>query len=404
MLAGIRTTAQADTQERIIRQVHDEIGLLEPNIAPLVTLLMRMKKRVGAKSPRWEWFEDDYAARWSSNSGAELAANAAVVTLTVPDSTVFTVGDLFVVCKTVDSSLAPEMCRVGAIVDATTITIVRNVAGPAVIPVTSVIPAGCALRIVGNAFEEGASLPSSKATSPVKHTTFTQIFRTTIEFSKTAIATDVYGAPSGDRAREHAKKLKEHKILLNSALLFSKPSEVMNGGPSGKPIRTTMGIMNAITTNVTDATGTLTKKLFEGFSRQAFRYGNSTKVLLCAPTIKSALNEWARDFLLIKPSETKYGVKIQQVETAHGTWLLVNDWMLESQGSYGFGATALSLDLDQIRYLYLNNNGVNRDTAIHEDVLKNGDDKVVDEILTEGGYAIQQEKYHARLFNVVDYQ
>jgi hypothetical protein len=28
----------------------------------------------------------------------------------------------------------------------------------------------------------------------------------------------------------------------------------------------------------------------------------------------------------------------------------------------------------------------------------------VDEILTEGGFAIQQEKYHSRLFNVQDYQ
>jgi hypothetical protein len=165
-----------------------------------------------------------------------------------------------------------------------------------------------------------------------------------------------------------------------------------------------MGLIPAIKTNITDAGGTLTKKVFEGFSRQAFRYGNNTKILLAAPTIKSAINEWAREFLLVKPGETKYGVKIQQIETAHGTWLLVNDWMLESVGSYGFGATALSVDLDQIRYMYLSNNGINRDTAIHEDVVNTGEDKVVDEILTEGGYAIQQEKYHARLFNVQDYQ
>jgi hypothetical protein len=233
---------------------------------------------------------------------------------------------------------------------------------------------------------------------------YTQIFKTSIEFAKTAIATQVYGAPNGDRAREHKKKLAEHKIQLNSALLFSTPSENMTGGPGGKPIRTTMGLIPAIKTNITDAGGTLTKKVFEGFSRQSFRYGNNTKILLAAPTIKSAINEWAREFLLVKPGETKYGVKIQQIETAHGTWLLVNDWMLESVGSYGFGATALSVDLDQIRYMYLSNNGINRDTAIHEDVVNTGEDKVVDEILTEGGYAIQQEKYHARLFNVQDYQ
>ena len=106
----------------------------------------------------------------------------------------------------------------------------------------------------------------------------------------------------------------------------------------------------------------------------------------------------------MKPGETKYGVKVQQVETAHGTWLLANDWMLESQGNYGFGSMAFSVDVDQLRYMYLSNNGVDRDTAIHEDKVQDGSDKVVDEILTEGGFAIMQEKYHARLWNVTDFQ
>jgi Family of unknown function (DUF5309) len=401
MVNGIRTTNQADSETRIIRQVNDEIGLLEPNVAPLVTFLMRLKKRVPAKSPRWEWYEDDYVARWGTNSAAAVGNNTNSTTVTVVDATIFVPGDLFVVPKTVDISTAPEMVRVTAVNTGTNVlTVVRDVGGAGV----DTIYANAPLRIVGNAFEEGASLPTSKTTAPTKKTTYTQIFRTTIEFSKTAIATDTYGAPSGDRAKEHKKKLAEHKILLNSALLFGRPSESMSGGPNGRPIRTTMGLLSGIQTNITDAGGTLTKKVFEGFSRQAFRYGSSTKLLLAAPTIKSAINEWAREFLLVKPGESKYGVRVQQIETAHGVWLLTNDWMLESQGNYGFGATAFSVDVDQLRYMYLNNNGVNRDTAIHEDVLQNGDDKIVDEILTEGGFAVMQEKYHARLTNVVDYQ
>jgi hypothetical protein len=399
MVTGIRTTNQADSESRIIRQVNDEIGMLEPNVAPLITLLNRMKKRVPVLSPRWEWYEDDYAARWGTNGATPVTASGASTSITVVDGTVFVPGDLFVVPKLVTSSAAPEMIRVISVAG-NILTVVRDVGGAGL----GVIDAAGPLRIVGNAFEEGAGLPVSKTTAPSKQTTYTQIFRTTIEFSKTAIATKTYGAPSGDRAKEHKKKLSEHKILLNSALLFGRASESMAGGPSGKPIRTTQGLLSAIATNITDAGGTLTKKVFEGFSRQAFRYGTATKLLLAAPTIKSAINEWAREFLLVKPGETKYGVKIQQIETAHGTWLLVNDWMLESQGDYGYGATALSIDMDQLRYIYLNNNGVNRDTAIHEDVLKDGTDKTVDEILTEGGFAVQQEKYHARLMNVTDYQ
>lgn len=398
-VSGIRTTNQAVVETRLVRQVHDEIGMLEPNVAPLITLLMRLKKRVPVKSPRWEWFEDDYVARWGTNGGAAANNNPGSTTVTVVDGTVFVAGDLFVVPKTVDVATAPEMVRVVSIAG-NALTVIRDVGGAGI----DTIPANAPLRIVGNAFEEGAPLPNSKTTAPVPKITYTQIFRTTCEFSKTAIASQVYGAPSGDRPREHKKKLAEHKQLLNAALLFGRASESMAGGPTGKPIRTTMGLLSAIQTNITDATGTLTKKVFEGFSRQAFRYGPNTKLLLAAPMIKSAINEWAREFLLVKPGETKYGVKIQQIETAHGTWMLVNDWMLESVGNYGYGATALSIDMDQLRYIYLSNNGVNRDTSIHEDVLKNGDDKMVDEILTEGGFAVQQEKYHARLMNVTDYQ
>src|SRR5215831_8285014 len=102
LVQGIRTTGAADNETRIIRQVNDEIGLLEPNVAPLVTFLMRLKKRVPAKSPRWEWFEDDYVARWGTNGAAATANNTNSTTITVVDASIFVAGDLFVVPKTVD--------------------------------------------------------------------------------------------------------------------------------------------------------------------------------------------------------------------------------------------------------------------------------------------------------------
>lgn len=397
VVQGTRFTFQADAEERIVRQVHDEIGLLEPDVAPLITLLMRLKKRVPAKSPTWEWFEDDYVARWGANGDATVANSTASTTVTVTDGSIFAKGDLFIVPKPVSSAAQPELCRVTD-VNGQVLTVQRAVGGDSTV---DTIPPGAPLRLVGSAFEEGADVPNAKTTAPTKKLTRLQIFRTACEFSKTAIATQVYGAPNGDRAREHKKKLREHKILLNSALLFSSTSESMT---ANGPVRTTMGILSQISTNVTNAEGTLTRKLFESFSRQAFRYGSSRKLLLASPIVKSAINEWAREFLLVKPSETKYGIRVQQVETAHGEWMLVNDWMLENQGDYGFGSMALSIDLDQIRYLYLNNNGINRDTAIYEDIVKDGKDKVVDEILTEGGFAVMQEKYHAKLYNVTDYQ
>jgi hypothetical protein len=400
-LTGSRTTSTTDSEGRLVRQVADEIGLLEPNTAPLLTMLNRLKKRMSVKTPRYEWYEDDYVARWATMGAAAANNVTGSNVVTVVDGTMFVPGDCFVVPKAVSSSAAPEICRVVSIA-ANALTVIRDVGGVG----ADTIPANGALRLIGSAYEESGAIPAGKSTSPVKKITYTQIFRNTCEFSKTTIASETYGAPGGERQREHKKKLIEHKIQMNSALLFGEPSESLSGGPGGRPIRTTMGLNYAIQSNVTDAGGTLTRKLFEAFARQAFRYGNQTKLLLCAPLVKSAINDWARDFLLVKPGETKYGVKVQQVDTGHGSWLLANDWMLENgvSGQNGFGGMAFSIDVDQMKLIYLSNNGMNRDTKLTEDKIQDGRDGVVDEILTEAGFKIEQEKYHAKLFDVLDYQ
>src|SRR5262249_41850254 len=171
----------------------------------------------------WEWFEDDYVARWATNSATSVVNNTNSTTVTVTDGTLFVPGDLFVVPKDITVAGvnlgAAEVVRVTA-VSSNTLTVIRDVGGAGV----DTIAANAPLRFTGNAYEEGGAIPTAKTTAPSKLTTYTQIFRTTCEFSRTAIAIQVYGAPSGDRVREHKKKLSEHKILLNSALLFGRAS------------------------------------------------------------------------------------------------------------------------------------------------------------------------------------
>lgn len=399
-VVGMRSTSQAITEDRLIRRVDSDISMLEPNEAPLVTLFNKMNKRESTDNPRFEWYEDDYNARWTQNGSTTVANNSASTTITASDGTLFSIGDIVVVPKLISSSAKPELVRVTAI-STNTLTVVRDVGSNGI----DTIAANAALSIIGNAFEEGGSIPVAKTVAPVKKTGYTQIFRTTVNYSKTNVATNQYGTSGSDRKREHRKKLKEHKILLNRALLFGKASESLTGGPTSQPIRTTDGINSVITTNITDAGGLLTKKTFEAFSRSAFRYGKEAKLLLASPILKSAINEWAKAFLQVKPAETKFGVQIQQVQTAHGTWMLVNDWMLEDgvSGQNGFGSIGLSLDLTQFKYRFLSGNGENRDTHITMDKIQDGRDAYVDEILTEAGYQIMQEKYHAKLMNISDY-
>lgn len=396
---GVRTTNQSATEERIVRSVYPDIALLDPDKAPLVTLLMKVKKSQSVDTPRLEWYEDDYVPRWGQNAGVQIGNTAGDTAMTVADGTIFKVGDLFVVPKVVSSSQAPEVCRVTAR-NGNDLTILRQVGGSGI----DVIPANAALRIIGSAYEENSALPTAKFTSPAIKRSYLQIFRTVTNFSNTAIATKNYGAPNGERKREHKKKLVEHKEGMNSALLFGRASETLSG-PNGNPLRTTQGILPTISSNKTDGGGTLTRKKFDEFARMAFRYGNDTKILLSSPTICSAINEWAINFLQVTPATTKYGVKIQSIDTAYGTFVLVRDWMLENgvSGQNGFGNIAMAIDLDEVHYRYLAGNGENRDTAILQDVVKDGTDGKRDEIRTEGGFMILREKYHALLYNVTDW-
>lgn len=397
-ILGLRTTGQVITDERLIRVVDDEIGMLEPEVAPLITMLMKLKKRKSTTSPRFEWYESDYVARWAVNGDTTANNNTGSTEVIVTDGTLFVEGDLFLVPKARTSAVAPEICRVTT-VSSNTLTVVRDVGGAGV----DTIAAGAALRLLGSAFAEASALAIAKCVAPSKKTGYCQIDKTVCKFSKTAIASAVYGAASGDRQREHKIKLREHKIKLNSNLLFGRASEVLTGS---EPIRTTGGLLHTISTNKADAGVILTRKYFEAFARMAFRYGSPTKVLLASPVLMSAINQWATKFLMVRPGEKKQGLPmISQVETGHGTWLLVRDWNLEDgvSGGNGFAGMSFSIDLDHITYRYLEANGVNRDTKLTENADGTGGDYVVDEILTEGGYQIGQQKYHALLYNMADY-
>jgi len=396
---GVRTTTQYTTETRNVRDVHDKIMLYDPSAAPLITLLNRVKRRKAVKTTHHEWFERDYCAQWTTSAAAASALTTAT-TLTVTDGTLFNAGSMFVAPKAVTSSSAPELMRVTA-VTGNVLTIVRDVGGAGV----DTIASGDSLRIVGSAHEENGALPTAMASVPSAHSTYLQIVRTTTNYSNTAIATNVYGAPGSDRDLQHYMDMVEHKKKLNSILLWGRASQDTTGGPSGYPIRTTMGLRSIISTNVTDASGMLTRKKFSTFARSAFRYGEKEKILLCSPLIKEAITAWGTNFLKVSPGEDTFGVNIMKVETAFGVFAMVNDWMLEDgvTGKNGFGSLAFSIDLDMITYLYLQNNGVNRDTKVELDVVKDGSDGKRDQIISESGFRIMLENRHAMLYDVTDY-
>ncbi len=403
---GQRTTYQASSgqENRLPRHIDENIAYLEPNVAPTITMLMKLKKRQGINSPVHEWLESDYTVLWAQNGTATIANNAASTTITVTDGTMFVAGDQFIVPKAATSSTPPEVIRVTA-VSSNTLTVVRGIGGAGTI---DTIAANAALRITGSAAEEGSTLPSAKTAVPTTRTTYLQIFRTVIDIAREAANARTYGAPAGaERKRLQKEALVTHKRKLNSELLFGVASQNLTGGPNSKPIRTTPGLLNTITTNVQDAGGLVTWKLMENFSQMAFRYdSDNPRILLASPKVISAFNTFAVNRLMMKPGDTgTFGASVTEVETAHGKWLLVRDWMLQDgvSGQNGFAASAISIDLDQITYLYQDGPEGSFDTRLETDIVQDGSSRLVDQYYTVGGFRIKKEKNHAILFNATDY-
>lgn len=408
---GLRSTIQTFTNEsRNVRNIKDDIAELEPNLAPLVTLMMKLDKRSATDSPKFEALESQFVARWAqSNATVSNTTTANTIALQSGHGKYFVPGDVFIVPKAVTSSTAPEMCRVTSI-STDTITVERAFAGTTVAEIGNTV----ALRLIGTAHPEGGAIPNSKTSDVSTITSYTQIFRRTLDLTNTFRATKQYGDSGNERQRLHKKMMMEVKEQINAALLWGKASESLTGGTmvtvtgaSGDsgPIRTTMGVNSVVSTNVVDCSGILTWKVFNNFARKAFRYGGDKKVLLASHVTVQAISSWAHDRLMVRPGEEKYGVRVTYVTTPFGEWAMIYDKELEnySTTTNGFSGITFSLDLDQIEQRYLAYGGVNRDLKLTENKVEDGGDRVVDEILGELGFMVRQEKHHAKLFNIQDY-
>lgn len=388
-------TLEGAAQGRIVRYVSDDGLLLEPNENKLVSLLLQVKKKQPVDSPRLEWYEDDFMARWAQTSVTTVANTTASNTLSVDDGTKFTAGDVWVIPNGVGSAVVPELVLVTSVAG-NIVTVTRAFAGTTI---TTIAP-GDALSRLGPAFAEGFSLPNTRYTKPTAKISYTQIFSHVFDLTNTAAATKMYANMNqGERKFQHMKLLKEMKISLNRSLLWSKASEDLTGSQA---LRTMMGLNSIVTTNRTDCSGTLTQTLFEAFARSAFRYGSETKILVCSPLVMSAINAWAVDKMRLEPSETIYGVKVRRFLTGHGDFIIIKDWSLEDgiAGKNGFGGWAFAIDPENVELKYLSGYGVNRDVQVIEDASKDGSDRKIDQVLAEIGACWKHEKTHAKLYNV----
>lgn len=399
-IVGGKSTIQINNENRLVRNVQADVSLLDPNLGPLVTLMTKMGKLKPIDQVFHEWYEDADLDVWGVVSNNTY--NSSVTSIVVVDGTLFNAQELWHVPQ------SGEIFYVTA-VSTNTLTIVRGVAGST----AASIPANENLRRVGSAIEEGGQYRQPRSTSKVQKTTYIQEFSEAVELSDTAKNVRTYAtADKGEKSYEHQQALRRLKRDMNSALLFGRPSQNMTGGINSQPLRTTMGVIPIISTNVMDiattGTGILTYKSFLEFLAMPGRYGDKEKKVLLAPSLlMQAVGHWQHNRVQVTPPSATLGVTTQTIVLpTGGTAMLIFDRALENpRTAYtGYANTALLLDFDEFEGFYLKGKEGSFEPRLYENITPNGYHKQVDEYHAKIMYKIRQEKYHALLKGFTSYQ
>ncbi len=388
MITNATGTAGILAAQKVV-DMSDKIYLLEPSAAPLYVLVSKLNKRV-AINPTFSWIQDELNPTWATFATSATSA-AVALTATTGEGTYFNKFDLIKVPRTGEIMLVSS-------VSSNTLTVVRAYGTTT----ASAVAVSDNVFRIGTAFEEGSAYSTlvTKSTQTTSKTNYTQIFRTAVEITRTLANTELYGG--GDRAYQRKKKGIELMRDLERAFLFGEP--LLDTGSTDSSVtharRVTAGINYYISTNATDAGGTLTESEFEGFLRTVFRYGGNSRYLLASPLIISVISQWAAGKLQMFPKDKTYGIAITQYLSPHGTLNIVKDVLLENAGAVSntsyYAGYAFALDLSECIYRYLQNSDIKMET----DIQIPGDDSYKDQYICEVGMEFHQEKVHGKLYGV----
>lgn len=260
------------------------------------------------------------------------------------------------------------------------------------------------ILVSGNMNSEGAGMPDAISYDPTEWYNYTQIFRTPLEITGTAMETKYRANPQA-YAKKQKECLQDHSIEMEKAFLWSVPTSGI--GANGKPERTTLGIIPAIRGGYSGHGGNAgtvsnykTDSTYAGLSWLAggedwlneqleivFRYGKTTKLAMCGSQALMAINQLVQNNgeFMWGPDTTVYGIKIKEWITPLGSIALMTHPLFNHEPTTR--RAMVIIEPANLEYRYINN----RDTKfIAENIGKTNTgytrrDGVKEEFLTECG-------------------
>lgn len=381
--------------------------LLNPNGKLSLTAITSLMKSKSTDDPEYHWWDKQLQTRRLLVS-ATISAAVTTIPVTAAGST--SSGALSV--KEGDvlwSEKTGEAMRVIANpASDTSLTVSRGFAGSTAAAITpGTTTDNPYLVVIGSSYEEASLAPAGVNFDPTKRTNYTQIFRNTLEMSRTAQNTRLR---TGDAVKEAKREVLElHGIDMERAFWFGKSAEFTL---NGKIARTTDGVVNVIDsgnikTVTTDYAAGLTMAGLEEYMYQAFKFGSSEKMGFCGNRALLTIQQIIRlnTTWQIVTGEKEFGMRVQRLISPFGEIVLKTHPLFNQMtGSgiltssyYGMESWLFILDMENFIYRYF----TGADTQYQSKLESNGLDGMKSGYLTEASIEIHHPTTHYLLKNLI---
>ena len=374
---GLVDTETVVADERIV-DMSDLISKLDPDEAQFTTMLMMLQQK-NAVREKVSWLEDELFPRLS-NLAASAASDATTLSVTTNQGAYFRARDLVRNARTGE-------CYLVTSISTDTLTVTRAIGSVTAVSTAS----GADLLIVGNAAVQGATLGTRHITKKVLGYNYTQIQRDPFGFTNTEAAIATYGGPAPDH--EKVKKLVEHKRAIENTLFWGARSFTANAPNSWGSCG---GAVEYISTNVHNASGTMSHSLFDSYLQIDLQHGSKNKVLFASPLVSRALSGYLKTaYSPTSVADRKFGAKVDSYISGAYGWdipiVVKRSWQDLASSNTQYGGWAFLIDLDYVRFRPM----VGRNTAFLPDRQARDADETTSEYRTEFSLEFQQEKCHA---------
>ncbi len=267
------------------------------------------------------------------------------------------------------------------------------------------------VTVVGTAVEEGSSAPTAIAYDPTEHWNYLQIFRNTLNATRTAINTHLR---TGDQVREAKREaLQFHNIEKERSFWFGERAMDTH---NGKPRRTMEGFFpwmtrlnsSRVITVGDGSNGILDLDELEEHLKTAFEYGSTEKVAFCGNrallTVQQVIRKNSNAPYTLIQGQKEFGMNVSRLVCPSGELILKNHplWnrmasgVTAASGYAGVDSWMAIIDMESPKYRYLKNS----DTAFKDNIQANDVDAKQAGYLAECGIEWHHSESHLVLKNL----